>query len=54
MNAIPVPKSNIGIAAINLGFGWAKISLGGVEEKFMSVVSPHQKSVPMMGERRLP
>lgn len=48
MNATSVPTSNIGIAAINLGFGWAKISLDGVEEKFMSVVSPHQKSIAMM------
>ena len=51
MNANPVPASNIGIAAINLGFGWAKISLDGVEEKFMSVVSPQHKSVAMISAK---
>ncbi len=51
MNANPVPTSNIGIAAINLGFGWAKISLDGQEERFMSVVSPHQKAIAMIGAK---
>ena len=49
MSASSVPASNIGIAAINLGFGWAKISLDGVEEKFMSVISHQQKNVGMKG-----
>jgi hypothetical protein len=48
MSANSIPPSNIGIAAINLGFGWAKISLDGVEEKFMSAVSPQHRSVAMM------
>lgn len=51
MSANSIPPSNIGIAAINLGFGWAKISLDGVEEKFMSAVSPQHRSVAMMSAK---
>jgi hypothetical protein len=46
------PTANIGIAAINLGFGYTKLSLDGVEETFMSVVSPHQKSISGIEDSR--
>ena len=46
---LPSLAPDLGIAAINLGFGWAKISLDGVEEKFMSVISHQQKNVGMKG-----
>jgi hypothetical protein len=46
---LPSLAPDQGIAAINLGFGWTKISLDGVEEKFMSVISHQQKNVGMKG-----
>lgn len=38
-------RPSVGIAAINQGFGYTKLSLDGAEETFMSIVSSQQRNI---------
>jgi hypothetical protein len=38
-------RPSVGIAAINLGFGYTKLSLDGAEETFMSILSSQQRNI---------
>lgn len=46
----PQDNSNTAIAAVNLGFGYTKLSLDGSEESFMSIVSRQQRSMTSNGD----
>ena len=50
MNTSVEDNSTIGIAAVNLGFGFTKISLDGAEDTFESIVSPHQRAISSLSD----
>lgn len=49
-----IDSNRVGIAAINLGFGYTKLSLDGAEDIFMSVLSPHLRSAALAGNGKPP
>ena len=51
MNTFTEFQTNVGIAAINLGYGYTKISLDGAEDTFMSVISSQQRSIGAEGDK---